>query len=345
MGYRNATSTVLNFGEKEGAIGYLVGEPHRGLTYMFQMMNESRIGVGAGAAALGYLGYQASLNYARERPQGRQPSNKDPKTSQVKIIEHADVRRMLLEQKAYAEGALALCLYASSLIEDSQTANTKEERDEALQLLDLITPIVKSWPSRYGLIAHDLAIQVLGGSGYMREYPVEQCYRDNRLNPIHEGTEGIQALDLLGRKILMSDGNALSQLLNKINQTITTVKESEHCSGVATPMNDACELLNKVTEALKPVLKQDIDLALANATIYLDMFGNIFVAWIWLCQAHVAEQALVSNNLTTEDKNFYLGKLQAARYFFHWKLPQINSQADLLINLDKTPLKMQDEWF
>ncbi|WP_220348826.1 acyl-CoA dehydrogenase family protein [Alkalilimnicola ehrlichii] len=201
MGYRNTTSTVLSFGEGDGAVGYLVGKPHHGLAYMFQMMNEARIGVGLGAATLAYQSYVHALSYARERPQGRLPSSKDPLSKQVRIIQHADVRRLLLMQKAYAEGSLSLCLYATSLAEDARTAPDPEQARQAGELLDLLTPMVKSYPSRYGVIASDLAIQVLGGAGYTREYLLEQFYRDNRLNPIHEGTEGIQAIDLLGRKL------------------------------------------------------------------------------------------------------------------------------------------------
>jgi butyryl-CoA dehydrogenase len=183
MGNRNATSTVLNFGENEGAVGFLLGEPHQGLSYMFQMMNELRVGVGLGAAALATRGYLHALEFARERPQGRLPSNKDPLSPQVNIIEHADVRRMLLAQKAYSEGSMALCLYATSLVEDAQTAETDMARQWAADLLDFLTPVVKSFPSKYGCISNDLAIQVLGGSGYIREYPVEQLYRDQRFKP------------------------------------------------------------------------------------------------------------------------------------------------------------------
>ena len=206
MGYRNATNTVLNFGEKDGATGYLVGEPHQGLGYMFQMMNEARIGIGLGAAALAYQGYNLSLDYARNRPQGRLPSCSDPNSPQVMLVEHADVRRMLLAQKAYAEGGLFMCLYASSLFEDQHTAPDAERREQAALVLDLITPIVKSWPSRYGCVGNDHAIQILGGAGYMREYGAEQLYRDQRLNPIHEGAEAIHGIDLLGRKVRMRGG-------------------------------------------------------------------------------------------------------------------------------------------
>ncbi len=183
MGQRGITNTVLNF---DGAVGYLVGEPHRGLVYMFHMMNEARLGVGMGAVSLGYTGYLKSLQYARERPQGRLV--KDPSTPQVPIIAHADVKRMLLAQKSYVEGALGLALYCARLVDLEET-----------DLLDILTPVAKSWPSQWCVEANNLAIQVLGGYGYTREYDVEQHYRDNRLNPIHEGgTHGIQSLDLLG---------------------------------------------------------------------------------------------------------------------------------------------------
>lgn len=196
MGQRGITNTVLNF---DGAVGYLVGEPHRGLAYMFHMMNEARLGVGMGAVALGYTGYLKSLQYARERPQGRLV--KDPASPQVPIIEHADVKRMLLAQKAYVEGALGLALYCAKLADEEDTA-----------LLDILTPIAKSWPSQWCLEANSLAIQVHGGYGYTREYDVEQHYRDNRLNPIHEGTHGIQSLDLLGRKVTQNGGASLAAL-------------------------------------------------------------------------------------------------------------------------------------
>jgi alkylation response protein AidB-like acyl-CoA dehydrogenase len=206
MGYRNATNTVLNFGERDGAVGYLVGEPHQGLGYMFQMMNEARIGIGLGAAAIAYQGYNLSLDYARNRPQGRLPSCSDPTSPQVMLVEHADVRRLLLAQKVYAEGGLFMCLYASSLFEDQHSAPDPGRRERAALLLDLITPIVKSWPSRYGCLGNDHAIQILGGAGYMREYGAEQLYRDQRLNPIHEGAEAIHGIDLLGRKVRLRGG-------------------------------------------------------------------------------------------------------------------------------------------
>jgi alkylation response protein AidB-like acyl-CoA dehydrogenase len=219
MGYRSSISTAMNFGENDGATGYLLGEAGKGLACMFHMMNEARIAVGTGAAVLAVAGYQESLAYARNRPQGRAPHNRDPRTPMIPISEHADVKRMLLEQKALAESALALCLYAARLVDDMHTHPDESERTRAADLLDLLTPIIKAWPSEYGPKANDLAIQIHGGAGYTREYIVEQHFRDNRLNPIHEGTNGIQSLDLLGRKLGLNGGRTFQQLLAMMNTT------------------------------------------------------------------------------------------------------------------------------
>jgi len=345
MGYRNTTSTVLNFGENEGAVGYLVGEAHKGLYYMFQLMNEARIGVALGAAALGYQGFNFSLDFARNRPQGRLPSSKNPQAKQVNIIEHADVRRMLLAQKAYSEGALAMCLYASSLFEDTQTATTEQERQQALLLLDLITPMVKSWPSKYCLKANELAIQVLGGSGYIREYPVEQYYRDNRLNPIHEGTEAIHGLDVLGRKVLLNNGAALKLFTQTVLATIEQAKHLTPLKALAPPIEKALTVLNQVTKTLAGELTQNPDLTLANATIYLDLFGRIIASWIWLKQALKAAEGLNKKPLHESDANFYRGKLQTAHYYIEWELPEIYHQAELLKTFNNVPYQMQDNWF
>ena len=345
MGNRNTTSTALSFGENGGATAYLVGAPHKGLFYMFQMMNEARIGVGTGAAVLAYQGYNYSLDYARQRPQGRLPSNKDPESKQVDIIQHADVRRMLLAQKSYAEGGLALCLYGSSLFEDSHTATTDQQREEAFELLELLTPIIKSWPSKYGLEANDLAIQVLGGSGYIREYPVEQYYRDNRLNPIHEGTEAIHGIDLLGRKVMLKDGLGYTLFNTKVTEAIAAAAKLSSLSNLADGMQQGLDCLNRVTETLLPELGKDVDLALANATVYLDMFGRVVVSWVWLRQALVASLALERSGLSAEDINFYRGKIQAARYYIQWELIQIEPQAKILMEVNPVCYEMQDQWF
>ncbi|MBO4120728.1 acyl-CoA dehydrogenase [Cupriavidus gilardii] len=358
MGYRGTTNCLLNFGEgtryrpggKPGAIGYLVGQPHQGLACMFHMMNEARIGVGLGAVMLGYTGYLHALDYARNRPQGRPvgPGGKDPSSPQVKLIEHADVRRMLLAQKSYVEGGLALNLYCARLVDEERaaaTAGDTAEHQRLALLLDILTPIAKSWPSQWCLEANSLAIQVHGGYGYTREYNVEQFYRDNRLNPIHEGTHGIQGLDLLGRKVVMKDGAAFKAL----GQVVQASIERAMASGDASLGTHANALAARVAR-LADVTAQlwaagDPAVTLANASVYLEAFGHVAVAWIWLEQAMLAHTALAALPSGHADADFYRGKLAAADYFFRWELPKVGPQLDLLATLDRTTLDMQDAWF
>ncbi|CAI8828984.1 acyl-CoA dehydrogenase [Pseudomonas sp. IT-P260] len=344
MGWRGTTSTALNFGDNGECVGYLVGKPHHGLSYMFQMMNEARIGVGMGAVMLGYAGYLYSLEYARERPQGRVPDSKDPTTAPVAIIQHADVRRMLLTQKSYVEGAFDLGLYAARLFDDTTTLETEAERKQAHELLDLLTPIVKSWPSEFCLKANELAIQILGGHGYTREYPVEQYYRDNRLNPIHEGTHGIQSLDLLGRKLAQNGGAGLKQLIRLIANTAERATAYESLTALREPLEQLVARLQTVTIGLLTDLAQGkVNSSLANSALYLKVFGHTVIGWRWLEQAIRAEEGLAKGNAA--DADFYQGKLQAARYFLTWEVPGCHHELALLEARDDTCLAMQDGWF
>ena len=347
MGYRGTTNCLLNFGEGKfkpgnspGAVGFLVGEPHQGLRCMFTMMNEARIGVGLGATMLGYTGYLHALDYARVRPQGRSAAAKDPDSPQIAIIEHTDVRRMLLAQKSYVEGALALNLYCARLIDDEKTSTDEVVRHEATLLLDILTPIAKSWPSQWCLEANSLAIQVHGGYGYTRDYNVEQFYRDNRLNAIHEGTHGIQGLDLLGRKVIMQQGAALKLLAREIQKTVAQALAAERIDirNFGMSLLAVFERLLQVTETLHRT--GDVSKTLANASTYLEAFGHVVMAWIWLEQALAA-----AHHYTDADANFYHGKWQACQFFFRWELPKVSVMIDLLQALDTTTLDMQDAWF
>ncbi|MEG1041383.1 MAG: acyl-CoA dehydrogenase, partial [Pseudomonas sp.] len=344
MGWRGTTSTALNFGDNGQCVGYLVGKPHQGLACMFQMMNEARIGVGMGAVMLGYAGYLYSLEYARQRPQGRLIDNKDPATAAVPIVSHTDVKRMLLTQKAYVEGAFDLGLYAARLFDETQSGETEVQRQQAHELLDLLTPIVKSWPSEFCLKANELAIQILGGHGYTREYPVEQYYRDNRLNPIHEGTHGIQSLDLLGRKLAQNGGAGLKQLVRLIAGTCERAREFSRLDHLRTPLEQLQVRLQSVTLSLLGDLAQgQVNSALANSALYLKAFGHCVIGWRWLEQAIRAEQGLAQGN--PADHDFYQGKLQAARYFLTWEVPGCHNELALLEARDDTCLSMRDEWF
>lgn len=339
MGNRGTTNTLLNFGEgkyqpapETGAVGYLVGDVHRGLSYMFRMMNEARIGVGFLATSLGYAGYQQSLEYAKTRTQGRVPTSKDPASAPVPIIEHADVKRMLLAQKSYVEGALALGLYCSKLVDEQQTAPSPEEAARIEFLLDVLTPIAKSWPSQWCLEANSLAIQVLGGYGYTKEFDVEQLYRDNRLNPIHEGTHGIQGLDLLGRKVVMKGGAGLQLLVDAISTTIDRAASVD--ADKADALRAAVDRLVEVTGQLWSA--GDPAVSLANSSIYLEAAGHVVIAWMWLEQLIAADGG---------QGDFYDGKRAAAQYFYRYELPRTGPQFDLLADLDRTTLDADPNWF
>ena len=347
-GWRGTTNTLLNFGEgkfrpggQPGAIGYLVGKPGEGLRCMFHMMNEARIGVGMAATMLGMAGYEASLDYARQRPQGRPsgPAGKDAAAPQVPIIQHADVKRMLLAQKAYAEGALALELYCARLVDEQRTGAPAATRDAAL-LLEVLTPIAKSWPSEWCLEANSLAIQVHGGYGYTRDFPVEQYWRDNRLNMIHEGTHGIQALDLLGRKVVMDGGAGLKLLATTIDATIDRAGRVPALAEHGATLAAALQKLGAATKAAWSTGSPDD--ALANATPYLQAFGHVVLAWVWLDVALAAQAALHKG---CQPDGFIQGKLQCCRYFHAFELPKIDAWLAVVASRTAICRDMQDAWF
>ena len=349
LGNRGIPNTLLNFGEGKylvrggaGAIAYLVGQPHEGLRCMFHMMNEARIAVGMGATMLGYAGYEASLAYAQIRPQGRPigVGGKDASKPQVRIIEHADVRRMLLAQKSYCEGALALELHCAKLV-DEQATGAPESVAEATLLLEMLTPIAKSWPSEWCLEANSLAIQVHGGYGYTRDFPVEQYWRDNRLNMIHEGTHGIQGLDLLGRKVVMQGGAGLSLLASKMGATISRAHAVPALAGHADALAAALKHLGAATNAAWSTANPDE--ALANATPYLQAFGHTVLAWIWLDVALCAQLKLAGAGVDTTA--LMRGKLAACTYFFHYELPRIGAWLKVVETRDATCRTMEEAWF
>ncbi|MES2413490.1 MAG: acyl-CoA dehydrogenase [Pseudomonadota bacterium] len=374
LGWRGTTNTLLNFGEgkypvngEAGAIGYLVGKPHEGLRCMFHMMNEARIGVGMAATMLGMAGYEASLDYARNRPQGRpfiaptlradasslppegahstlgRPGGgtglggKDAAQPQVRIIEHADVKRMLLAQKSYCEGALALELYCARLV-DEQHTGTPEAADDARMLLEVLTPIAKSWPSEWCLEANSLAIQVHGGYGYTRDFPVEQYWRDNRLNMIHEGTHGIQGMDLLGRKVLMEGGRGLALLAARINATIERAIQLPELAQHANDLGKALQHVGSATKAAWATGNPSD--ALANAVPYMQAFGHTVLAWIWLDVSMAALKADAAKSGLA-----LVGRLAAAQYFYRYELPKIAAWLKVVETRDQTCAELPEEAF
>jgi len=349
-GWRGTTNTLLNFGEGQysvatrdgqaptaGAVGYRVGAPGQGLACMFHMMNEARIGVGMAAAMLGYAGYEAALDYAKTRTQGRLLSNKNPASPPVRIIEHADVKRMLLAQKAYVEGALALELFCARLV-DEQHTGTPQAADQARLLLEVLTPIAKSWPSEWCLEANSLAIQVHGGYGYTRDFAVEQYWRDNRLNMIHEGAHGIQAMDLLGRKVVMDNGRGLQLLSDRMNATVQRALQESELSEHASALRQAMQAVVAATRTAWA--SGDPAQALANAVPYLQAFGHTVLAWIWLDVAIAAQTQGASMNEADCQ-----GKIRACAYFYHYELPKIGAWLAAVERCDPICATMPEDAF
>ena len=345
MGYRAISNCLLSFGENGACEAHLVGAPHEGLACMFHMMNEARIGVGISGTMIGYAGYMQAVRYAKERRQGRPVDDRDPSQPPVPIVRHADVKRMLLKQKAIVEGALALCLTCARYLDDMTTAVDEDERRRAALLLDILTPIAKAWPAEYCQEANSLAIQVHGGYGYTRDFPVERLYRDNRLNAIHEGTNGIQAIDLLGRKARLQDGAALAVLMEKIRADIADARGqpalTEHCDA----LEEAAGEIDTATASIGLARTEGrVGDSLANASLYLNALGHIVVAWLWLRQARAADAAL-QQGAAADDAAFYRGKLAACRYFFRYELAGMKPAIALLARVDTTCAEMDADMF
>ncbi|MCK6531504.1 MAG: acyl-CoA dehydrogenase [Polyangiaceae bacterium] len=344
VGYRGAPITQLSLGDAGDCRGWLVGQPHSGLRYMFQMMNEARIEVGLGATAIASAAYHAALDYARHRPQGRPITSKDPAQAQVPIIEHADVKRMLLFQRAVVEGSLSLVLQCTHYSDLAQTLQG-DARERCELLLDLLTPAAKSYPAEQAILAVSQGLQCLGGYGYCADFALEQYYRDVRIHTIHEGTTGIQALDLLGRKVVRDGGKAMFLFLDEVGTSISEARGVAGLGAHAAQLQAALDRLTAVTQHLTGLaLEGKIDLFLADATLYLEVFGTVAVAWQWLRQAMTAERGL-ERDPSEADARFYRSKLSAFRFFFAYELPKVEGPAARLLDSDGLTLKTEEELF
>ncbi len=344
LGYRGAPITELSIGENNDCRGFLVGEENRGLSCMFLMMNEARLGVGLGATAIATAAYYAALDYAMERRQGRPLSQKDPATPQVPIIEHTDVKRMLMFQRAVVEGSLSLCLQCC-LYGDRAHVTSGEEKEQNNLLLDLLTPIAKSYPSEMGILSTSQALQCFGGYGYCEDFPVEQYFRDARIHPIHEGTTGMQGMDLLGRKMVMNNGKAAMLFMEEVTRAISAGRKIPDIEPYADLLARALEGLRKVTGHLITLAgEKGPGVFLADATLFLEMTGIIAIAWQWLIQAVGAHKSL-EKGCKQKDEHFYQGKLFTFRYFFRYELPKTQGLGQRLMDNDPITMEMTTERF
>ena len=344
MGYRGCPIAQLSIGDKNDCRGWLVGEPHNGLRYMFQMMNEARIGVGLGATSMATAAYYAALDYARTRKQGRKVSQKDPLSPQIPIIEHADVKRMLLFQRAVIEGSLSLLMQCSKYV-DLQKVSEDADREAYTLLLDLLTPVAKSYPSEMGIHAISQGLQCFGGSGYCDDYPLEQYYRDARIHPIHEGTTAIHGIDLLGRKVRIQQGRALALFIQELERAVSSAEEIGALAKYAGILRDASDKLQTVTRYLLSLAEEKgPEVFLADATLYLELFGIVVVAWQWLLQG-IAIQKALSKGCKKTDIDFFEGKMFVLRYFYAYEVSKIASLATRLTDDDRVTVDMQPGHF
>lgn len=324
LGQRGVPAMHLTMGDNDDCHGWLVGEPHRGLNYMFQMMNEARIGVGMTGAAIASAAYEASLQYAKERPQSRRLNQKSALDSpQIPIIQHPDVKRMLLLQKAVVEGSLSLLMETARCADLAHASEDPEEKEKYHLMLELLTPVAKTYPTEMGMVAVSNGLQVLGGYGFTEDFPLEQLYRDIRITPIYEGTTGIQSQDLLGRKMTMKGGKPAQYLFGEVAKTIAEAETYENLKPYAQKLKAELGRLQEVTMALMPFAMQgDIERFLMDATLYMEMFGISTVAWQWLKQAVVAQRSIMTQNPDGEELAFYEGKIHTMKFFFHYEVPK-----------------------
>jgi butyryl-CoA dehydrogenase len=347
MGQKGYCTTHLGFGDSDDCRGWLVGEEHKGLAQMFLMMNGARIAVGRGAAAIAMAAYRTSLQYANERPQGRKLSadgKKNPTEKQSLIIEHPDVRRMLLLQKSIVEGSLSLVLLASKYQDILTTATSKEEKEKYHLLLEMIIPIVKTYPSEAGADSVDNGLQVLGGYGFCTDFTLQQYYRDIRISALYEGTTGIQSQDLLGRKVPMHNGKGLELLSAEIVKTIIAANNDEELKPYGNILGDKLELSQKILSHLMPfALKGNYERYLADANLFMEYMSIVVLSWLWLEMAVDAKRAL-SDSDRKFSETFYESKVHTMKFYFKYELPKTNSLAESLMNNEVVTIKNEKEY-
>ena len=345
MGQKGYCTTHLSFGDKDDCHGYLVGEENKGLEYMFLMMNGARIAVGRGASAIACAAYYASLEYANERPQGRKLSSdgtKNLKEKQSLIIEHPDVRRMLLLQKSMVEGSMNLIFKAAKYFDLHHNSTDIKNKHKYHTLLEMIIPVVKTYPSEAGIYSINNGLQVLGGYGFCSDFILQQYYRDIRISSIYEGTTGIQSQDLLGRKMMLNNGEGSKLLLEEIQKTIDKANQDNELKEWASSLNDQLDNTKKILFHLMPfAIKGDYEKFLADASVFMEFFSLILVGWSWL-EIGVTTKHAISTNNTTLDTRFYQGKLDALEYFYVYELPKTKGLAEILLHPSSVTIKKNE---
>ncbi len=334
LGQRANATAHLSFGENDDCQGWLVGDENRGLAQMFQMMNGARIEVGMNGAAIASAAYEASLQYAKERPQGRSLSRegqKDVTKGQTTIINHPDVRRMLFLQKAVVEGSLSLLMEAGRLMDLKQTTTGDEQKNHHL-LLEFLTPIAKTYPSEMGRVSVSTGLQVLGGYGFCLDFPLQQYYRDIRIMALYEGTTGIQSLDLLGRKATAKNGKALMLLMGEVQQAIQAANTYDDLKPYAKVLGKKMQEVQEVMAHLvQYAMKGEFEKFLADATIFMEFAGTIVIGWQWLKMASKAKEALVTGNMN-QPVEFYESKVHTMKFFYKYEMPKTASAKEVLLN-------------
>jgi butyryl-CoA dehydrogenase len=320
MGQRSTPAMHLEFGAFDDCIGYLIGREGMGLSYMFQMMNNARLGVGLAGAYIASAAYYASLQYANERPQGRSLKNKDVDQPQTTIIHHPDVRRMLFLQKAIVEGTLAFVLQCNQYI-DLEKISSGDTKQRYTDLLELLTPVAKTCGAEMGIVAVNNGLQVLGGYGYTEDFILEQLVRDIRIMSLYEGTTGIQSQALLGRQIPLNNGRSLQYWRQEVQEDINAAQAFSNLQQYADWLLHEIQELDKVTNHLLTVAAEtDGETFLSDANLYMELFGLVNIAWQWLKQAVVAQQNLNETTINSNDKIFYQSKIETMHFFFHYEV-------------------------
>ncbi|WP_300461841.1 acyl-CoA dehydrogenase [Desulfobacula sp.] len=350
MGIHGNATATLSLGEKGDCIGTLLGEENKGMPEMFQMMNEARAFVGMQGFAVASASYMYALDYARNRIQGRHLlAGKDPAAKDVPIIQHPDVKRQLLNMKVYTEGMRSLIYYYGKCADIVHTTADEQHKADTRALIEVLTPIVKGYITDKALEVCSHGVQVYGGYGYICEYPVEQLMRDSRIFMIYEGTNGIQAMDLIGRKLRLNNGESFAYFLHQIRKTVNAAKGIEGIERLVETVSHALDRLEALARELSQRTRSEkIFNAHAFAHPFLDVTGDVTFAWMHLWRASVAAPKLIKkagslereavNAMAEKNKDvaYYAGQMASAKFFIHTLLPSAYGKMDAIMEGDSS---------